>query len=82
MFHGVVLLPVILSLIGPEPYLTKELTDIERNNQKYLEEDEVISFIHTKPVNQNGDTTASNIQPNGNEFVTQVDIEEMEKLSK
>lgn len=75
---------MILSLIGPEPYLTKDSTDTELNHQKSLEEDEIISFIHhTRPANHlseaNGKATSNQ---NGNKFVTEVDIELMEKLDK
>lgn len=35
---------MILSLVGPEPYQTKEIHEL--THRKSLEEDEVISFIH------------------------------------
>lgn len=51
LFHGVVFLPVVLSLVGPAPYVSKDddvrnRNEPERNGQKSLEEDENMSFVN------------------------------------
>lgn len=36
LFHGIVLLPVILSIIGPKPYKTEKYQDTESENMENL----------------------------------------------
>lgn len=88
LFHGVVFLPVVLSLIGPDAYITKE----EGPNIKFeksLEEDEIISFIQgTRRMegDENHDDgitrQAALSSPNRSSAISiQADIEEMQQLN-
>jgi hypothetical protein len=51
LFHGIVLLPVILSLIGPAPYASHKRTNSITDKQHPLggEGEEMISFTKRKP---------------------------------
>lgn len=50
LFHGVVFLPVVLSVIGPEPFLTKDdhsgrASGKATRHNGSLDEDEIVSFV-------------------------------------
>lgn len=55
LFHGVVFLPVVLSLIGPAAYVTKDSPD----DKKALDEEEMISFIQVRTTPPAGTTQDS-----------------------
>lgn len=68
LFHGVVFLPVVLSLVGPSPYVRKDEDDNKRPNgtkmtpqASLMEEYEAVSFINGTSVEKkgaNGEVTA------------------------
>lgn len=90
LFHGVVFLPVVLSLIGPDAYITKD-DGPSIKFERSLEEDEIISFIHgTRTIgegdenNEDGVTRqATSKSPNRSSVISiQADVEEMQQLKQ
>lgn len=68
LFHGVVFLPVVLSLFGPAPYVTKDSPTTADGKTTAMDEEESISFIQVR-------------QPSGNKAMLLKTVEEEPKGS-
>ena len=51
LFHGLVFLPVILSLIGPAPYNTNFLSETDKLEAKYSEAADLAIHVHNGNIN-------------------------------
>ncbi|XP_045159868.2 patched domain-containing protein 3-like isoform X1 [Mercenaria mercenaria] len=60
LFHGLVFLPVILSLIGPEPYNTNFLSETDKLEAKYLEAADIAINVHNSDM---GDIQMTELHP-------------------
>ncbi|XP_060605204.1 patched domain-containing protein 3-like isoform X1 [Ruditapes philippinarum] len=52
LFHGLVFLPVILSLIGPAPYNTNFLSETDKLEAKYSEAADIALRVHNGDINE------------------------------